>query len=309
MNTLLNLNAWLFVLVLTSTAAPAHSPKRMDPVKEDACVFVSTDHGVTWSQNDTGFPANDGVNALVVHNNHVFAGTDSHGIWQMDKNGWAVQSKGLPKAARVLSLLSHNQVLFAGLYNAGLYYSTNEGLSWQLLGADPIANVRALNSFNGVVYAGTNDGIYKVNIHAGWTQVLEGRQINGFTSNDQYIYAGTQKGAVRSSDGIVWDPIFNAGAVHQVALTEKDILLSLYSGNVFRASQDQLIFIKEDYFLPHPRYFQLTPASPKIMGGDWSDLPFMKPGTRRGLPADKPFGNLIRTPFGLMATKSPMTGC
>src|SRR6187431_1764365 len=102
MKTFLTVNALLAVLLLSSAMTT-------EPAKESS-VFVSLDHGVTWNRGDSGFPENDGVNALILHDNRVIAGTDSHGIWAMEKNGWYAQSHGLPKSSRVMSLLSYNQV-------------------------------------------------------------------------------------------------------------------------------------------------------------------------------------------------------
>jgi hypothetical protein len=300
MKTFLTVSAALTVLILSSAMTA-------DPAKESS-VFVSLDHGVTWNRGDRGFPDNDGVNALILHDNRVFAGTDSHGIYAMDKNGWYDQSHGLPKKSRVISLLSYNQLLFAGLYNGGLFYSADDGSTWRAVEQRPAANVRALAGHNGTLYAGTDDGIYKVDIRLGtWEQLLSGRQINGFTFNDKYIYASTNLGVVRSNNGSAWESIYERGAINKVAVNKSEILLMDYSGNVYRGEEMHPYFVKMDLFLPHT-YLQLTPSSPRIMGGEWSELSFMKYGYRRGLP-DIPLSILLQTPFGLFAVRSLSSGC
>jgi hypothetical protein len=267
-------------------------------------VFVSQDHGLTWNRGDNGFPDNDGINALILHNNRVFAGTDSHGIWAMDRNGWYVQSHGLPKLSRVISLLSYNQVLFAGVYRGGLFYSADEGNTWHPVGDRSNANVRALTARDGVVYAGTDEGIYKVDFRAAnWRLLLDGRQINAFAYNHKYIYASTYQGVVRSSDGLTWESIYDGGAINKIVLIKNEILVMDYAGTVFRANQEHPCFIKEDLFLPHTYYFRLTPSSPKILGDEWSDLSFVKHGSRHGLPDSTPLSILLQTPFGLIAVR------
>ena len=281
---------------------------------EAGSVYVSQDHGLTWNRGDNGFPENDAINVLILHNNRVLAGTDSHGIWAMERNGWYVQSKGLPRSSRVISLLSYNQVLFAGVYHGGLFYSTDEGNTWHPVGHRPNANVRSLTGRNGVVYAGTDDGIYQVDIRDNnWRPLLAGRQINAFASNEAYIYASTNQGVVRSDDGLRWEPIYKAGAIDRVVLIKNDILLMDYAGNVLRGDQESPCFIKEDLFLPYPFQphaysFRLTPSSPKILGGEWSDLSFVKAGSRQGLPDSIPLSTLLQTPFGLLAVRGP-GGC
>ncbi|HTF19546.1 MAG TPA: hypothetical protein VK658_15820 [Chryseolinea sp.] len=300
MNTFLTVNAWLAALILSSTMAARPT--------EESRVFVSQDHGLTWNRGDHGFPDDDGINVLILHNKRVFAGTNGHGIWAMDQNGWYIQSSGLPKESRVISLLSNNQVLFAGLDRGGLYYSADEGSSWHPVGQRPDDNVRALSGRAGEVYAGTDDGIYRVNVRDGtWQRLLGGVQINAFACNDRYIYASTHQGVVRSTDGLAWEPVYRRSAINKVVLIKSEILLMDYSGNVYRADQEHPFFIKEDLFLPH-HYFKLTPASPKIMGGEWSELSFVKSGARKGLPASAPLSILLQTPFGLLAVRSPRGG-
>jgi hypothetical protein len=307
MNTFLYANAWLIAVSLSSSMIN-HKP-------EEGRVYVSQDHGLTWNRGDNGFPDNDGINVLILHNNRAIAGTDSHGIWVMERNGWYKQSHGLPKSSRVISLLSYNQLLFAGLYHGGLFYSADDGNTWHAAGQAMKANVRALSGRDGVVYAGTDDGIYKVNIRDGsWSPLLDGRQINTFASNEKYIYASTNQGVVRSSDGVAWESIYEGPAVNKVVLITNSILLMDYAGTVFRSDQEHPCFIKEDLFLPYlfpsrTYSFHLTPSSPKMLGGEWSDLSFVKAGSRQGLPDSIPLSILLQTPFGLLAVRQPAGGC
>src|SRR5690349_21037188 len=126
MNRYLKVTAGMLAFALLSASNP----------NDDATerhVFLSVDHGYTWRAADAGLPANEGINTMLVHNKLVFAGTDKHGVWVMDKDVWYAQSKGLPRESRVISLLSSKQVLFAGVYRAGLFYSIDEGHTWKPL--------------------------------------------------------------------------------------------------------------------------------------------------------------------------------
>ncbi|MGC3945146.1 MAG: hypothetical protein QM762_11640 [Chryseolinea sp.] len=298
----LNIKASLIAIVLISVAAAPYS-------SEKARAYISIDHGVTWQPADKGFPEDEGINTVVVHNSLVFAGTDRSGVWAMDHNGWSRQSKGLPKEARVLSLLSHNQVLYAGLYNAGMYYSTDDGETWHRSG-NAAQNVRALGEFKGAIYTGTDDGIYRVDVRDGkWDMLLGGRQINTLVSNETYIYGGTHEGVVRSADGSSWEQVFTGRAIIKIAFNKNEVSIMDYSENVFRGLFDQPTFVKENIYLPHTTYFRLTPSSGKLIGVEWSELSFLRPKDKRGLPSDIPLNILVRTPFGLLAAAPSRKGC
>jgi hypothetical protein len=307
MITFLHANAWLIAMSLFASTA--------NHARDEGDVYVSQDHGVTWNRGDNGFPDNDGINVVILHNNRAIAGTNSHGIWAMEGKGWYVQSHGLPKSSRVISLLSYNQLLFAGLYHGGLFYSADDGNTWHAAGTERKANVRALSGRDGVIYAGTDDGIYKVDISdMHWRPLLEGSQIHAFASNEKYVYASTSQGVVRSGDGVTWQSIYKGGGISRIVLIRSAVLLMDYAGNVFRSDQEPLCFIKEDLFLPylfepHSYSFRLTPSSPKILGGEWSELSFVKAGCRQGLPDNVPLSILLQTPFGLLAVRQSAVGC
>ncbi|MEJ1236487.1 hypothetical protein WBG78_00060 [Chryseolinea sp. T2] len=298
MKTSLGLNTCLLALALASIAAVPHP-------SEKANTYLSTDHGVSWQPADKGLPVDERLNVIVVHNRLVFAGTDRHGVWLMDKNGWSIQSNGLPKSSRVLSLLSSNHILYAGLYHGGLYFSTDDGYTWKKVNQNPDANVRAISEFKGGIYAGTDVGIYRIDIKSEtWTLLLGRQQINTFASNGNYIYGGTHQGAVRSTDGVNWEQVFEGAAISKIAFNENEVTIMDLEENVFRGLLDKPTFVREDIYLPHTHYFRLTPKSGKLIGIEWSDISFYNPSNRRGLPGNKPLNLLVRTPFGLLAASS-----
>jgi Secretion system C-terminal sorting domain len=52
---------------------------------EGSGVFVSNDNGATWAQYNQGL-GNDTVRSFCTHNNYLFAGTNSRGVWQRQLN-------------------------------------------------------------------------------------------------------------------------------------------------------------------------------------------------------------------------------
>lgn len=321
MKGVLLIHVWLMALAMTSFVTSREPEIKdlsgtipatvdTDSIRVSSPVYLSIYHGQTWKPADTGLPAGESINALIVHNNLVFGATNSHGVWVMDKNGWSIQSRGLPKGARVISLMSNNNILYAGLYHGGLYFSIDDGYTWIKSANEPTANVRALGTFNDAIYAGTDNGIYRVNIRPGtWDLLLGGQQINAFAADDEYVYGGTSKGVVRSS-GSGWTTIYKGGAVSTIALNKNEISIMDYSENVFRSFRGEPVFIRENIYLPHTHYFRLTPSSRKLIGNEWTDMSLLKGPNHGALPNALPLNLLIRTPFGLLAASSkPLGGC
>ena len=311
MNPLLTFFAWATMFVLTATSVPValHTSDGMAvaPVAQGN-VYVSRDHGISWTRKDAGLPEDDGINALLLQGSRVMAGTGSHGVWVMDGNGWSSQSMGLPPSARVLSLAANDRFVFAGLHKHGLYYTTGESNTWHSVGRYYDMNVRALGKLAGRVYVGTDDGIYLLNMtDLSLTMIQDDVQVNGFASGSSHLYAATNKGVLESRDGKTWTTLFDRGAIQKIAMTGSELRLMDFFGHVYRSPEANPYFISEDLLLPHI-HFRLTPASPRIMGGEWSDLSFIRGGTRLGLPDNVPLSILLQTPFGLMATRPPFNG-
>lgn len=303
MSTFTSILSWFSIVILSTPLAST------EPMHEGR-IFLSHDMGVNWERADTGFPPEDGINAMVMHNNKVFAATDAHGIWSLDKSGWHAQSKGLPKKRRIISLLSHHQMLLAGAAQDGLFYSTDDGSTWQAARmSNAQVNVRAITGKGGITFAGTDDGIYKVDVFRGeWQPIVRGLQINAFTHDVKYMYAATQKGILRSADGVQWESIYNGGAIHQISVNKDQIHALDYSGNVFTSFTKDPVFVKQEMFLPRA-WLRLTTASPKMLSTEWQQRSILHNPPAHGLPDSVPLNILLQTPFGLLAAGPSRTGC
>lgn len=264
-------------------------------------IFVSKDYGNTWHAEDNGFPPDDGVNAMVLHQRRVIAATNGHGIWMLEKGFWYSQSLGLPKEARVISLLSHQQHLFAGVYRTGLYHSNDGGSTWKLVpGGPPQINVRAIAYYNGLIYAGTDTGVYQVSLGSPWKHLLLAQQVNHLTADSDYLYAATHKGVVRSIDGINWETIFARGSIGKVVKSGNSIFAVDYSGNVYKTPANAVLFVRQDGYLPRP-FLRLTPISEKMFVDEASGITTFGMEPRPGLPHDVYLNVLLQTPDGLIA--------
>ena len=98
-------------------------------------VFLSTNGGANWTQ--TGL--HEGVNALAVVGENIYAGTDTAGIFRTTDNGaiWSNVNDGLPKSPLdttkyipITILFPHGTILFAGSPSNGVFLSNNNGSNW-----------------------------------------------------------------------------------------------------------------------------------------------------------------------------------
>lgn len=300
MNNILTVSMYLTTLFLTVSA------QFIEPT--EGRVFLSGDHGISWTRADQGLPKGVGIRTMVLHKDRIFAGTVADGMWELSRGGWSSQSQGLPDHARIVSLASYHDLLFAGVYKGGLYYSADNGDSWKRAGdVHPTMNVRALAYSAGGIYAGTDDGIYSVTLHGQkWERVLGGLQVNALSASGAYVYAATDRGVVRSNDGANWETIYNGRGIYRISSSSNEILLYDFSGAVYTSQVRNPVFINQDVLFPG-NSFRLTPASPKMLIGQWEDVSFVQTA-RRGLPDKIPFTILLRTPIGLL-TAAANEGC
>jgi len=293
----------LFLLCITALAQP--------PVRPAGRIYKSTDRGVNWERADKGFPADATVNAWVVKDQKVIAGTNAHGVFiSSDRlKTWYPSSKGLPRSARIISMASYKNILFAGTYADGIFFS-NDGESWHPSNTGlKNLNIRCFYTHGPVFLAGTDSGIYSSSDGGkSWALEKSGLQINTFLFVNNQIFAATNQGVLASKDyGKTWAWIFKDGAIYTLAANEKEIYLIGLSGIVYKSDiNNNFIWLKADLYLPFRYTFQLTPSSPKFLAAEWigafknlnslnSEFP------NNGLPEDAAFTELLDTPFGLLA--------
>jgi photosystem II stability/assembly factor-like uncharacterized protein len=100
-------------------------------------VYVSTDDGTNWTEEDHGLPGVYpwGVGAYVKHflleGTKVFAGLFAMGVYSTEDGGanWTDVTNGLPDS-NVTQLYEVNRSIFACTYGKGVFFSTNDGANW-----------------------------------------------------------------------------------------------------------------------------------------------------------------------------------
>jgi photosystem II stability/assembly factor-like uncharacterized protein len=307
----------LFVIVCSSVYGQADSVYN-HPANSRGTIFLSADRGINWTRVDKGLPSDANVNALTMVDQLVVAGTDRHGVY-ISSDGmksWYGSSKGLPRTARILSIVFTGNLIFVGTNSQGLFYSDDHGASWRPACKELTnSNIRVLHYSNGFIFAGTDLGLYVSGDEGmSWKLLLGGLQINSMSlqinsmiSTKNEVFVATNKGVLRTSDlGKNWAWIFSQGAISSLTYDGTDLYLLDFFGEVYKASKANSVWIKANIFLPFPSTFRITPVGTRFFISDWNKALIGIDSTEevfraKGIPEDLFIGELLDTPFGVLA--------
>ncbi|HMZ22418.1 MAG TPA: hypothetical protein PLD20_31095, partial [Blastocatellia bacterium] len=106
----------------------------------------------------------------------------------VNTGGWA--ATGGPTGGQIFSLLEAGGVLYAGAFNGGVYRSINGGDNWTPAGGG-MGNVTpyALAVIDTTLFAGTNGGVYRSSDGINWVAVN-----NGLNVNNQVVFSLAVRG-------------------------------------------------------------------------------------------------------------------
>ena len=175
-------------------------------------IYVSQDHGGTWTESNDAVSSNANVTDLAVDSHDaqiVYAATGNRGLLRTTDGGrsWRAINRGLPESPVALSVAVHpaaGSTVYAGLEHGGMYRSQDGGASWQGLpaGLNPEASITDIvfdpvdpqrmyvaDKFSGVYYS--------ANAGATWTPINNGlrvRAVNALalSSDGNRLYAATE---------------------------------------------------------------------------------------------------------------------
>jgi len=138
-------------------------------------VYLSTDHGNSWSAINNGMPANPTgyvlqVNKLLIDGENIYAGIAGLGVYQSSNNGstWLPDTAGLNKMNNgnffpICSLAKVGTYIYAGTENDGIYRMPGNGGPWTHVNAGMPAEayVTSIRSTGGILFAAVfSSGIY-----------------------------------------------------------------------------------------------------------------------------------------------------
>ncbi len=190
-------------------------------------VYLSTDHGESWNEQDSTFPRY--INCFCATDSFLFVGTNN-GVFSSTDQGrtWNASNAGLSSptydstyghAPQVVTMLAVDSELFAGTSGEGLYCSTNFGSNWRrLYGGLTDSSISGLAAIGPYLFAGpdlggnTRSGGIFVSTDGGTSWEPD----TGFTdysagvllADGLNLYVGTSGGIYLSTDkGGTWSDI------------------------------------------------------------------------------------------------------
>lgn len=287
-------------LLLAGSPAP-HTPEK------PGTIFFSGDSGDNWARADSGLPADVTISAWTVLDDVVVAGTAQHGLYvSYDKlKTWHASRRGLPADVQIKAFATQGSLLFAGTYLRGVYISADAGRTWQQSSAGlGQISVRCLYVQNGTLYAGTDTGIYgSYDEGRSWKIITRGMQVNAFTSSKGSLYAATNRGVLRSEDGVRWSWSWKEKTLFTITAVGGVIASVTPWGEVYICQTDNGPWVMFDSTFKQYT-FNLTPASRPLLVAQWKDTfrSLRERGTfaGNGLPDELSFSQILVTPFGVL---------
>jgi photosystem II stability/assembly factor-like uncharacterized protein len=184
-------------------------------------VYKSVDGGQSWQPRNLGLGTRS-VSTLIISGRNkdiLLAGTLGGGLYRSDNGGdsWQSWRRGLESPASYVTELvasDDGRTIYFGASGDGVYRSANWGEDWQLAssGLDRQADISALTlggSNDQMLWLGTSDGELFQSIDGGNSWSKKGLDVGALSftaltlgdTQGQVIFAGTDKGVYRSSDG------------------------------------------------------------------------------------------------------------
>ena len=170
-------------------------------------ISISTNNGDSWFTADS--LSNAYVNAILVNNSRIIAGTSGfgQGSFLSDNKGnfWRAIDD-LPKTD-LISITAQNEILYASLQGAGIFRSTNNGDSWQEfnngLEAEPGSIfINEIHANNDLVLAVSGFNIFKLNGNS-WEKKFTTSNFGSMKSiyfDDGICFCMTRNGMIYSFD-------------------------------------------------------------------------------------------------------------
>lgn len=212
---------------VTAIAINPEQPQIMFIATNDA-VYKTRDGGETWARVTTGL-TNARILSLAIHpvqNSTIYAGTMGDAVYRSVDGGnrWSIINAGLKEHVMVVNnfiFFPEEPEAILAATTVGIFQTHNGGLMWEELsnkGMDSVYVVSvALNPTNPrIFYAGTSGGVYKTdNGGQSWFEVNNGLVpkepgtalslgVNALLmapENPEVLYAGTTRGAFKTTDG------------------------------------------------------------------------------------------------------------
>ncbi len=237
-------------------------------------VYYSINNGGSWTTLNSGLPASEFVNSIVLAGSDLIAGMSTSGIYRSVNNGatWTASNTGMG-GREVQCLTKDGTGVYAGTY-AGIYFSADNGITWLSKGLPVSTNV-SLTSYGPDVYSLT-DRVYTTNDDgSNWSDITNYSPVttlNQIIRKGPYLFMVTYDGVYRSSDnGSSWS-LFNSGltqtVIRKIAVSGSNVYVSSSNGRIFKSSNDGVSWTEVNVTIPFTSVNVLESKGDTIYAGN-----------------------------------------
>ncbi|MCX7908758.1 MAG: T9SS type A sorting domain-containing protein [Ignavibacteria bacterium] len=155
----------------------------------DVGMYISSDNGLTWEKMDNLVV---GIRALSYNKNKIAVGTWGYGVYIStdEGNSWNQFNNGLSNLY-VISILVKGDTIYAGTWGDGIFISTNGGLDWTPTSLKN-GRIQYIYSNNNYIWAASDKGLFLSTDGGNNWNVTNLSDIELFTvaTNDSLVVAG-----------------------------------------------------------------------------------------------------------------------
>lgn len=212
-------------------------------------ILFSPDKGTNWGIMDTTILENIYVYTLFLCDGEMYAGTKT-GVFK-SSNGKDWIAAGL-KSTKVHTFLSYKGSIYVGT-EKGVFKTSDRGKKWKFVGLkDKIVKTWCLH--NDFIYVVDDEGVLKMEADSRGDLLilstrLEDTTVRVLLAHKSLIYAGTEKGVFKTSDGgVSWVSAGLEGKDVRAMLVHKDSVYAVAEYNVFALQEEQEEAMAEEDF-------------------------------------------------------------
>ncbi len=198
-------------------------------VVEGVGIFVSSDYGDNWVQQNKGITT-ERVSSIALVDTILLVGTvDTNGVFRSTDKGfnWSQSSDSLWDRKVVMFSVDQN-IVYLLTENGTVFYSSDFGKTWWKVNTKEIESIiTTISASNGKLLVGTFDGkiLLTEDFGSTWTDIsskLISSPITSFLWDGNNIYCGTDMGVFFSSNmGKDWFPRNNGIKIPRISLIKK----------------------------------------------------------------------------------------
>ncbi len=202
-------------------------------------VYVSADKGLTWTQYNTGLPADKSVLHIVISDTIAYIGTRGGGLYSSSVNRifWMPANKGMDISLNVTAIAVKDSLVYAGTKDYGIYVSTDYGNSWRdfNIGFPKYGVVTDLLIDGNKIYAASNlNGVSVDSAGTGWISSPLYTPVSLIKTFGEYLFVNADNcGLFRYTKSSLSQPVdttyFNVNAMD----TDGDLLFAGTNSGVY----------------------------------------------------------------------------